>query len=152
LLRRLIDPASETAIPADFKAIADEKSISIWRNFIMYPDEMGWASKSNVETIKNVISADTVMRRPMTTNQGEEIRQNATFIGSANVSDISEIIRDVTGTRRFIGLRTRDKLDWDVVNNTDYIAIWQCVDQEADDPTSHIGRSSRLTGAGRTED
>jgi hypothetical protein len=135
LLRRLIDPASETAIPADFKAIADEKIISIWRNFIMYPDEMGWASKSNVETIKNVISADTVMRRPMTTNQGEEIRQNATFIGSANVSDISEIIRDVTGTRRFIGLRTRDKLDWDVVNNTDYTAIWQCVDQEADDPT-----------------
>ena len=79
LLRRLIDPVSETAIPVDFKAIADEKIITIWRNFVMYTDEMGWASKSNVEIIKNVISAETVLRRPMTTNHGEDIRQCATF-------------------------------------------------------------------------
>jgi predicted P-loop ATPase len=96
LMKKLIEPVAEVAIPADFKAIADEKIIAIWRNYIMYPDEMGWASKSNIEIIKNVISADTVLRRPMTTNNAEEIRQNATFIGRANVFDLAELIRDVT--------------------------------------------------------
>jgi hypothetical protein len=70
----------------------------------------------------------------MRTNVTQEIKQNVTFIGAANASQIAELIRDVTGTRRFASLTMIDQPNRDVINSINWQTVWQSVDHEAEDP------------------
>jgi hypothetical protein len=118
----------------DFKQITDDRNISLWRNFVVFLDEMGWASKSDMDTVKNIISAPTLTRRVMRTNVTQEVAQNVTFIGAANATELAELIRDATGTRRFVSLTMIDKPDRSVINSIDWREVWQSVDHTAEDP------------------
>lgn len=134
LVYKLLDPVQELWMMTDFKQITDDRNISLWKNFIVFLDEMGWASKSDMDAVKNIITAHTLTRRVMRTNVTQEVAQNATFIGTANASDLAELIRDATGTRRFISLTMIDKPDRAVINGIAWPAVWQSVDHTADDP------------------
>ena len=70
----------------------------------------------------------------MRTNALEKAPQNLTFIGCSNSLSVAELIRDTTGTRRFAGLHTKHDMDWQVVNSIDWQAVWQSVDEKAEDP------------------
>lgn len=134
LVSSLLTPVAELRIHTDFGQITDEKIISIWRSYIGVLDEMQGARKSDMEAVKHAITAETMGRRTMRTNVTQEVAQNLTFIGCANVSDLSELIRDPTGTRRFVGLKTKVVMDWDVVNGIDWKEVWQSVDEASADP------------------
>lgn len=131
--QRLIAPIIEVSIPADFRAITEERNISIWENYCFYVDEMGYSTKSDIDIIKNTITAETLSRRPMRMNTHVEVPQRVTFIGTANAEDLADLIRDTTGTRRFVLLRYRDDADWAAVNSFDFPALWRAVDAAADD-------------------
>ncbi len=133
-IRRLLDPIIEVSVPADFRAIVEERNFDIWSNHALYFDEMGYSTKSEIDIIKNVVTADTLSRRPMKTNTHVEVRQRATFIGSANAEHLGELIRDTTGTRRFVLVRYSDAPDWDAVNAFDFAALWRAVDPRGPDP------------------
>jgi len=110
-VERLTGPVGEVSIPVDFKQITDDRNIAMWRNHVMYLEEMGWASKADIESVKHIITSPTLTRRPMRMNHTEEVRQNATLIGTANVMAVSDLIRDPTGMRRFVGVVMRDDAD-----------------------------------------
>ena len=63
-----IAPLRELTLEVNFKAIEDDRNIDIWNSFILFLDEMGYASKADVDTIKNAITANTLTRRPMRSN------------------------------------------------------------------------------------
>ena len=131
LLNGPIEDGVETT---NFTAIADEKIIDIWGNFVLFFDEMSGANKADMTVIKNLITARSVPRRPMRTNHVVDVRQCATFIGCSN-NTLCELIRDDTGIRRFVELDFKRIADCDVVNSINWLSLWQSVDEIGADPT-----------------
>lgn len=127
-------PIAEASIGVDFGMITDHRNISIWRNFVMVFDEMAWASKSDIDAVKSVITNETLNLRVMRENHTEAVRQCATMIGTANAESLSELIRDPTGTSRFVSLRMLDHPDRDVINAMDWLTLWRSVDINDPDP------------------
>lgn len=128
----LTRPIADVVVQSDFAALADDRNIDLWRSYVIILDEMAKAAKADVETIKHVITADYLERRPMRTNSTVTIRQCATFIATTNLS-VSEIILDPTGIRRFCELRwvqpPRGFLD-----QFDFAAAWGSVQASDEDP------------------
>jgi hypothetical protein len=123
----------ELVLGVDFKMIEDERNIDIWKSYILFIDEMGYASKANVDTVKNAITAKTLTRRPMRTNTQVTVKQNATFIGCSN-KKLAQLIKDPTGIRRFISLLFSNEPDWEFMNQIDWRLLWESVDHEGADP------------------
>lgn len=132
-IHKMISPVAELSRDADFKMIADERHISLWKSYVLFIDEMGHADKADMEIVKHVVTAHVLDRRPMRTTDVVSIRQCATFIGASNKT-IAELIRDDTGMRRFVGVSYRADADWAYVNNVDWIAAWRSVLIDAPDP------------------
>jgi hypothetical protein len=132
-VRRLIGPLEEAHAAVDFRMLTAEQQIEIWSTPILFIDEMGYASRTDADLIKNLITATTVSRRPMRTNSREVVPQLATFIGCSN-KELSQLIRDPTGLRRFIGLLMRADADWSLINSLDWAAVWKLVDVDSEDP------------------
>ncbi len=132
-VNKFIEPLSELSLEVDFKMIEDDRNIDIWQSFILFLDEMGYASKANVDTIKHAITAATLARRPMRTNTKVTVAQHATFIGCSNKT-LAQLIKDPTGIRRFVGLQFSNTPCRDTMNSIDYKLLWVSVDPEAADP------------------
>jgi hypothetical protein len=128
-----IAPLKELTLEVDFKMIEDDRNIDIWNSFILFLDEMGYASKANVDTIKNAITATTLTRRPMRSNSKVTVGQNSTFIGCSNKT-LAQLIKDPTGIRRFVGLQFSANPCWGTMNQIDYRKLWLSVDPNAEDP------------------
>lgn len=137
-VRKMLAPVEEVTAPADFKQITDERNISLWKNFVIFADEMSKAAKSDIDAIKTIITATTLTRRPMRMNHTEEVPQNVTFIGTANAQSLAELIRDPTGTRRFISLRFADRADWELLNQFQWEWAWHLVDAAGPDPMAEF--------------
>lgn len=134
LIRHMLGPVDELTADTDFRQITDDRNIDLWRNFVLFLDEMGRASAADMDVVKNVVSSRTLTLRPMRSNSTVQVVQNATFIGTSNAASLTEILRDPTGTRRYIGLTMIDSPDREVINSIDWAVVWQSVDERAVDP------------------
>jgi hypothetical protein len=134
LVAEMVKPVLELVEDCDFGKITDDKITSIWRSFVGVMDEMKGAKKSDLDSVKNAITSKAMTRRVMRTNKTAIVAQNLTFIGTANADDIQSLIRDETGTRRFLGLQTNKNLDWPLINETDWLSVWKSVDPKTDHP------------------
>lgn len=134
LAKRLFHLLLEASQNCSFTDMANDKIIEMWRNYIGFLDEMQGGNRAEIGIIKHVITADFIARRPMTTNLLVNIPQNLTFLGTSNATGFQEIVRDTTGTRRFLALTCKPLLDWEVVNTTDWLKAWKAVDETAADP------------------
>lgn len=132
-LNHLFGPLAELARSADFRAISDDRMIDLWQSYIIFIDEMGYADRSDVDVVKNVITAETLDRRPMRTNSIQTVRQRATLIGASNKA-LSELIRDETGNRRFVGIEYCPPADRDFIASLNWTAAWQSVNHTDADP------------------
>ncbi|EIZ86486.1 hypothetical protein WYO_0835, partial [Methylobacterium sp. GXF4] len=132
-IRLMTEALAEAMASVDFRMIADDRIIDIWSNFILFIDEMGYATKTDIDAVKNIITAESLSRRPMRTNTLDLVTQNATFIGASN-KELNELIRDPTGARRFVGLRWRRDASWAAINAFLWLDLWRSVDAEAEDP------------------
>lgn len=119
---------------ATFSDIADNRLIDLWSTPILFMDEMSGAKKADMTTVKHVITATTLTRRPMRSNTDVQVTQSSTLIGCSNDS-LNEIIRDNTGVRRFAELTFKHHPDRDVLNNLDWKMMWQSVDEFGEDPS-----------------
>lgn len=129
----LTGPLAEFRRDTDFRAIGDERNIGLWSSYILVVDEMAYADRSDIETVKHVITADVLDRRPMRRNNTVRVPQRATLIGASNKS-IAELIRDETGARRFLGLDYRADADWDYLAEVDPLDAWRSVTELDADP------------------
>lgn len=134
-IRKLIGPLRElTDCPQDMAFVNDERqAFRLTRCYIMFVDEMGKADRVCVDTLKRSITGDTSSYRQLGFNRLVSGCNVATFIGATN-RDVSDVIYDPTGMRRFYQMTSLDRIDWDVVNSIDYEAVWASVDHEVPPP------------------
>lgn len=148
-MERLVDPLHELKASTDFGQVTDDRNIDLWDNFVLVLDEMGYASKADIESVKHVITSPTLLRRIMRTNHAISIKQNATFIGASN-KELEQLIRDETGVRRFVGIRFQNKPDWKKMNKVDFSLLWQSVDERGADPiVPHVEIMRKLQESAR---
>ena len=127
----------------DFNIITDGKTADIWSSWILFIDEMGFFSKADVDTVKNVITAENRSIRTMRQNSSAPIRNHATLIGCTNKS-LGQLIRDETGGRRFAELVWRNDPNWDALNAVDWVMLWKSVDETGEDPLIEANMMDRL--------
>ena len=133
LIKRLISPLKDFSLDVDFRTVTDDRIIDAWKYYIHVFDEMAYACKSDIETVKGNLTSSNLVRRPMRTNAVVVIDNRATSIGSSNQS-LAELIADSTGNRRFAPLQFRIDSDRDVINSTDYLELLRSVDECGEDP------------------
>jgi hypothetical protein len=130
---KLCQPIKEFFASTNFKAITNEKSFDIWDNYVLFFDEMGHSTTSNLEDIKRKVTEDKFTARILGTNSDTVITNRSTFIGTSN-KDIATMIFDDTGMRRFYQIDCLAKIDWAVTESINYARLWKSVDETKESP------------------
>lgn len=137
-LDKLIAPLNGAHANVGFDDISDNRnSTEMWRNLVLVFEEMSGAKRADMNSVKSTLTASVLDRRVLGTNRRIKVPQMATFIGNSNFS-LGEIIRDTTGVRRFAELIHSTKPNHAVVNETDFLLLWQSVDERGEDPSLSI--------------
>jgi hypothetical protein len=101
-------------------------------NFIAFCDEMQNADKTDVEALKNFITADRQTARELYSTTMVEFKQNCTAIGCSNKS-LATLIYDPTGMRRFFEIPTDPEMKanggWALLGEVDFEKLWRQVDE-----------------------
>ncbi|MBL7670746.1 MAG: hypothetical protein JNM39_09685 [Bdellovibrionaceae bacterium] len=132
-LKVLFEPVKAWFKNASLKEVADERWKLLFRNaLVIFCDELQHAEWASVDSLKNIISSDELETRILGTNTYSNVRQNCTFIGASN-RPLAEIIRDPSGMRRFFEIETLPKMDWQMINNLDVLALWRGIDENCNE-------------------
>jgi len=92
---------------ATFKNIIEDRSAAIdAQKLVWIMDELPFADKSCLESIKTWITADSISYRKMGTNSSIQLPKKSMAIGSSN-KPLSSLINDTTGNRRFVEFRAK---------------------------------------------
>jgi hypothetical protein len=129
----LCGPVKDFFASTNFQEITDSRNHDLWKNYVLFFDEMGRSATSNLEDIKRKITEETFNSRILTKNNDTVVVNRSTFIGTSN-KDISRLIFDDSGMRRFYQIDTLPKLDWAVTQKIDYFKLWRSVDENAETP------------------
>lgn len=132
-VHRFVKPLEDLMATTDFDQITDKRNIDLWRNYVLFLDEMAHAQRADIDAVKNAITASSLSRRPMRENSTEIVPQRATFIGCSN-KELSQLVNDTTGNRRFFPLRMPRDACRTTVNTIDFTMLWCSVDLHAADP------------------
>ena len=133
MAKELCKPVKDFFASTNFANITDSRSHSIWSNYVLFFDEMGRSTTSNLEDIKRIITEDSFTSRIMNTNSDTIVKNRATCCGTTN-KDLARLIFDDTGMRRFFQVECKDLLDWSVTTKIDFNLLWRSVDEQADTP------------------
>lgn len=144
-VKKLIDPLRSIAMETDMAVFHDRLGMKQFaRNFIMFFDELSGANGVEVNRLKQVITADVLEFRAMRSEGIRSLQQNCTFIGCSNLP-LRERIKDPTSARRFWQFNCADKLDWEAINNLDYLSLWREVSHLEDCPIGpHLAEIQRI--------
>ena len=133
IVKQLIGPVISFSAMTTFKAITDDRSHKLWNNYVLILDEMGNSTQSNIEEIKQKVTSDSFTARIMRTNDDTTVINFATMIGTSN-KDLSRLVFDDTGMRRFFQISCRTSFDWDITNNIDYTVLWRSINESEESP------------------
>jgi hypothetical protein len=111
----------------------ERQRVLLERGFLLIAEELQGAGRTDVDALKNCITAAEITYRILGKNDHRVAKNNATFLGSSN-SSIIELIYDPTGARRFWEIRCAAKIDWDAINKINYLDLWRSVDEQAPAP------------------
>jgi hypothetical protein len=131
-VKRLLSPLNTLSQCLSLPAVIDPRAqMSFSKTFAVIVDEMAGAHKTDVDALKNLITATDMDIRKLHTNTVIKVKQNVNLIGTTN-RPVAEIIYDPTGSRRFYEIRTLPKLDWNTINSINYLELWQGINENKD--------------------
>lgn len=131
---RLIEPLRAVALQTDMSIFSDQFSRRAFaRNFLVFFDELQGSDNADVNAMKQIITAPVIEWRAMRSERVMSAPQNSTFIGCSN-DPVRDRIKDPTSSRRFWQINCADQIDWQAINDIDYLALWQSVDENAPTP------------------
>lgn len=137
-VHELLKPLDAVTLCRDMTVFADQFSRrQFTRNFIMFMDEMAKSQQTDINALKNIVTAPTVSWRGMNSESVHSGPQNCTFIAASN-HPVRDRIQDPTSARRFWELKCAARLDWETINSIDYEALWRSVDEKAECPIKHL--------------
>lgn len=137
----LLEPVKDVTSWTNFEVFGhDAKEYELTIMPIMFFDEMSGASKADISKIKQVMTQERRTVRQL--YHGTVSRTVITsFIGASN-KDISTLVRDETGQRRFIQINT-PKIDRsDMMSRFDMRAVWRSIDENAAEPPQYADRET----------
>jgi hypothetical protein len=103
--------------------------MSFGKTYAVVIDEMSGADKTDIEALKQLITADEMDIRKLHGNKVFKIKQNVSLIGTTN-RQVAELIYDPTGARRFYQVVSSDKINpQEIINSIDYLALWQGINE-----------------------
>lgn len=121
-----------------FPDLADERAAAgLADRYIQVNDELANARRADVEALKRWLTAPTVSYRPMGTNGRMKTAQLGTAIGTSN-HKIDEVIKDETSMRRFYQVEVLDRMDWDAINQIDWLDYFASIDHTAASPINAV--------------
>lgn len=130
-VRKLLSPLGETVhettITSSLKA---ENFMMFSQFFVVFFDEMEGIQKTSIAALKKMITEERAGGRVYYTQRNVNLANLCSFVGTANDSAM-ELIDDKTGARRFFEILCAPKLDWDLLNSIDYVALWRGIDETA---------------------
>lgn len=133
-VHKLIGPLQDVSTLRDLSIFSDQFAKRAFaRSYIMFFDELSKSDQTDVNALKNVVTAPTIEWRGIGSESIHSAPQNSTFIGCSN-SPVRERIQDPTSSRRFWQLNCAERLSWEKINAIDYLALWQSVDETAPCP------------------
>jgi len=128
-IKKLIEPLGNMTLEMRVSEIVDSRfQFALNNNYIAFLDELAGAQKTEVEVLKNQITATHNDSRKLGKNKVYKIKQNVSLIGATN-RPVSEIIYDPTGARRFYEITTLQKMDWLGICAIDYLALYRGIDE-----------------------
>lgn len=128
-LEKLLNPIANLTLEINLNDAVDPRFFhSFSKNYAIVINEMAGAQKTDVEKLKNLITAKNNDVRKLHTSQVTKVKQNTALIGTTN-KPVAEIIYDPSGARRFYEIKSLDKMNWDLINSIDYIALWTGIDE-----------------------
>lgn len=128
-VKKLLSPIASLTQNLPLSAVVDSRvQMSFSRTFAVVIDEMTGAAKTDVDALKNLITASELDIRKLHTNTVLKMKQNVSLIGTTN-RPVSELIYDTTGARRFYEIKSLDVLDWDAINSINYLELWQSINE-----------------------
>lgn len=131
---RLIEPLMVVALQTDMSIFSDQFSRRAFaRNFLVFFDELQGSDSADINAMKQIITAPVIEWRAMRSERVMSAPQNSTFIGCSN-EPVRNRIKDNTSSRRFWQINCADQIDWNGINNIDYLALWRSVDENATAP------------------
>lgn len=136
-----LKPISEVTSWTNFEVFGhDSKEFDLTIMPVMVFDEMAGATKADVNKIKQIMTQDrrTVRQIYQATVSRTLI---TTFMGVSN-KDVSTLIRDETGARRFIQINTA-VIDRASLDGFDMTAIWRSVDENAAEPPQYATEETK---------
>lgn len=126
----LVSPVKEYRLDLNLESLSDERHYhGLSRNFVIVCDEMQGCNKTDIETLKHIVTAESLSARKLYTNAIDTIPQNVSFLGTSNKS-LDVLIKDETGMRRFFELRCSDMMDWSAIGSLNPLLIWQEIDEK----------------------
>jgi hypothetical protein len=111
--------------------LTDDRYLKVLSDhYVFFADEMSHAEKADVNSLKNIITANRLNPRKLGTNSAYDIAQNCSFIGATNKS-LNELIYD-SAMRRFWQFECLSKMNWEVINKIDYLNLIIGIDENDD--------------------
>lgn len=129
----LCKPIADFVASTDFATITDERNHDIWLYLVLIFDEMGRSTSSHIDDIKRKITDYSFNGRNMGTNTSTIVRNCSTMIGTTN-RDISRLLYDDTGMRRFFQIDCLRQMDWNTFSQIKFLALWRSVNENEDSP------------------
>lgn len=131
---QLLKPVDSLTLHSDLSIFSDQfKMRQFTKMYVMFFDEMAKSDRVDIDKLKNIITSECVDYRTIFTENLESSPQNCTFIGCSN-DLVYDKIYDPTSARRYWQIDCADQLDWNAINNIDYLALWKSVDESTDSP------------------
>lgn len=128
----LIKPLHMFQLNMGLQQISDERRFeAMSQHLIIFFDEMQGAERTDMSALKNQITTKRNSYRKLYTHGMATVPMTCSFIGATN-KNVNEMLYDSTGMRRFFEIKALDKLDWKVINNLDYDAVWRGIDENRD--------------------
>ena len=131
-VRHLLSPISDFTSAVGFDLFEhDAKLMKLSVTPVMFFDELAGITKAENERLKDFMHSES---RELRRLYGNPVNRTlvSTFIGCTN-KDISTLIRDETGNRRYLQIET-PRLDRAEIVKFDALAMWRSVDENADAP------------------
>lgn len=130
-LELLLSPISSVVLHTSLSEIVDDRlQPQLGNHFVALLDEMAGASKTDIASLKRIMTLPTVMVRKLGTSNLISVPQNCTFIGATN-KELNSQIKDPTGMRRFYEMKTLARMDWKAIGSIDYLKIWKSIDENS---------------------
>lgn len=128
-VRQLLRSWTGAVINLKLDDLSDQRMFEAYStNYIAFADELEGADRADMNALKNQITTETNSFRALYTHDVKTVPMLCSFIGASN-RKINEVFNDNTGMRRFFEITCQDKLDWEVLNNLDYLSLWRSIDE-----------------------